>query len=38
MVKGKSTMWKIKVTAKQGKWEQAGNKEILKGLVDYVAS
>ena len=31
-------MLRIKVTAKQGKWEQEGNIEILKGLGDYVAS
>ena len=31
-------MQRIKVTAKQGKWEQAGNIEISKGLSDYVAS
>ena len=35
---GKSTMLRIKVIAKLGKWEQLGNIEIIKGLGDYVTS
>ena len=31
-------MQRLKVTAKQGKWEQAGNIEIFKGLGYNVAS
>ena len=31
-------MQRIKVTAKQRKWEQAGNIEFFKELSDYVTS